>query len=155
MALPGVYIATSVPSYLTARPSRNVLTLAQQELTREWWEGVRERYRLFVSEVVLAEIREGDPDMARARVAAIQSIPFLAVTDEMREMGAILMREIPSPAIAATDALHIAVAIAHEIEYIATWYCRHLAHAGIRSRLEAICHARTWTCPTICTPAQL
>ena len=34
---PTAYIETSVVSYLTARPSRDVVIAAYQEITREWW----------------------------------------------------------------------------------------------------------------------
>ena len=56
---PRVYVETSVVSYLTARPSRNLVVSAHQELTRCWWHG-RESYSLFISQVVLDEIGLGD-----------------------------------------------------------------------------------------------
>ncbi len=33
-----VYIESSVISYLTARPSRDIIVAAYQEITRKWWE---------------------------------------------------------------------------------------------------------------------
>ena len=36
---PTVYLETSVISYLTSRPSRDVVTAAHQQLTLGWWNG--------------------------------------------------------------------------------------------------------------------
>ena len=43
---PTVYIETSVLSYLAARPSRDVVIAAYQQVTREWWAGARDRFEL-------------------------------------------------------------------------------------------------------------
>ena len=51
---PRVYVETSVFSYLTARESSSLVGATRQLLTRRWWE-LRDRYELFVSEVVLRE----------------------------------------------------------------------------------------------------
>jgi len=50
-----VYLETSVISYLTARAARDVVVLAHQQLTREWWELRRGEFDLYTSEIVLAE----------------------------------------------------------------------------------------------------
>ena len=70
--MPTVYIETSIVSYLTARPSRDVVTLARQELTREWWNSRRQRHDLFTSDVVVGEAGEGDDEAARQRLDALQ-----------------------------------------------------------------------------------
>jgi hypothetical protein len=44
MAKPRIYVETSVISYLTARPSRDLLVAARQEWTRQWWEAGRSVY---------------------------------------------------------------------------------------------------------------
>ena len=62
---PKVYVETSVVSYLTARPSRDVIVLAHQEVTRTWWQQ-RSRYRLFVPRLVEEEIARGDATAAAA-----------------------------------------------------------------------------------------
>ncbi len=63
-----VYLETSVISYLTARPSRDVVKLAKQELTRQWWDEGRAVYDCYVSDPIISEIRRGDPDAARKRL---------------------------------------------------------------------------------------
>jgi hypothetical protein len=44
---PRVYVETSVISYLTARPSRDLIMAAHQEVTREWWQNQRMAFALF------------------------------------------------------------------------------------------------------------
>lgn len=55
-----VYLETTVPSYLTARPSRDLIRAARQQLTRDWWSG-RAAFELFVSELVVEECRLATP----------------------------------------------------------------------------------------------
>ena len=74
---PTVYIETSIVSYLTARPSRDLLVAAHQQLTVVWWDEQRTRYELFTSQVVLAEARAGDPDAAQRRRAVLERLPPL------------------------------------------------------------------------------
>ena len=62
--LPRTYLETSLISYVVGRPSRDVITLANQQLTREWWETQRLKYELFVSELVIAEAEIGDATVA-------------------------------------------------------------------------------------------
>ena len=70
---PRVYLETSILSYLTALPSRDIVRAAHQQITLEWWEQ-RDRFELFVSEAVLAEARRGDQAAASRRLDAAVGI---------------------------------------------------------------------------------
>ncbi len=72
---PRIYIETSIPSYLTARRSRDLIATANQELTQEWWETRKGDFYLVISEFVLREASAGDPIAASNRLAAIEGIP--------------------------------------------------------------------------------
>jgi hypothetical protein len=67
MNKPGVYIETSIVSYLTARPSRDLRAAAWQQITAQWWAQERAKYELFTSELTVAEASAGDQDAARSR----------------------------------------------------------------------------------------
>jgi hypothetical protein len=56
------YLETTIPSYLAAHPSRDLIIAARQQITHEWWRDARKRLDLYVSAAVLDEIRSGDPD---------------------------------------------------------------------------------------------
>ena len=152
---PSVYIETSLVSYLTARPSRDLLVAAHQQLTVTWWDEQRTRYELFTSQVVLAEARAGDPDAAQRRLAVLERLPLLDVTDTAIALAARLVTEQALPAQAAQDALHLAIACVHGMEYLLTWNCTHLANARLRSRIEQVCRDAGYVPPIICTPEEL
>ena len=73
-----MYLETTVVSYLTARPSRNVVLRAHQQITRTWWRTLRSDFDLFITPLVLQEAGDGDPEAARRRLTALAEIPVLA-----------------------------------------------------------------------------
>src|SRR6266487_685835 len=83
---PTVYIETTIPSLLTAWPSRDLEIAAQQIATRDWWEKRRDDFELYVSPEVLSEAAQGDAEAARVRLEAIATLQVLAVTDEVEEL---------------------------------------------------------------------
>ena len=152
---PRVYIETTIPSYLTAWQSPELVMAANQQLTREWWHDRRDEFDLFCSELVVEECRAGDPDAATRRFAAIQSLPMLAGGQTADELARALLKKIPLPSKAAADALHIAIAATNGIEYLLTWNCTHIANAEFRERITEVCQSFGLRCPTICTPQEL
>jgi len=154
MMKPRVYIETTIPSYLTAWPSRDLVRSAQQQLTREWWDQSDE-FELFVSGLVLKECGAGDPSAAADRLAALAGLPLLEQSVEVEELADDLMREVRLPEKAGSDAVHIASAAVHGLRYLLTWNCRHIANATLRPKIEAVCRAAGVEPPIICSPDQL
>lgn len=152
---PSVYVETTVISYLTARPSRDVVLHAHQQLTQEWWELRRSDFELFVSPLVLDEAGAGDPDMVRRRMEALEGVPPLAPTPEAVALAKALIERGPLPAKAEVDALHIAIAAVHGVQYLLTWNCKHIANARMRPQIEALCRDAGYEPPILCTPEEL
>jgi predicted nucleic acid-binding protein len=152
---PRLYLETTIPSYLTAWPSRDVVILGHQETTREWWATCRERFELYVSALVVNEAAQGDAEAARLRLQALQDIPELAASPSAEELAAALLREGAVPAVARIDAAHIAIAAVHGMDFLVTWNCRHIANAEMEPRIRQVCARHGWPCPVICTPEQL
>jgi hypothetical protein len=150
-----VYLETTIASYLTARPSRDLVVAAHQELTLEWWNRNRGRFDLFVSDLVLQEARRGDPEAAARRIAELSGIPILEVNEEARELARQFIRERLIPAEAVEDAFHVAIATAQGMDFLLTWNCRHIANAEIIARLASLCDELGFEIPTLCTPEQL
>ena len=150
-----VYIETSVVSYLVARPSRNLLAAAWQQVSQEWWDKRRAGFELFTSQLVLAEVAQGDPEAAKRRREALQYIPDLEVTDEVVALAAQLVKEGALPREATDDAVHIAVAAVHGMDYLLTWNYRHLDNAERKPIVRSICAIAGYRCPEICTPQEL
>lgn len=150
-----VYIETTVVSYLTARPSRDLIIAAHQQITHDWWNTRRSSYELCVSELVLDEAGAGGSQAAEERLALIQPMLVIETTTEAFELAEELLRAGALPRKATNDALHIAVAAVKAIPYLLTWNCRHLANAAMRPIIEAACIAKGFKAPIICTPEEL
>src|SRR5262249_39915948 len=105
---PTVYIETTIPSYLTAWASRDLVRAAHQQITREWW-ARRDAFDLYCSRLVVEECRAGDAQAAADRLAALAGIPLLEEGDEVAELAETLLSDVPLPSKAAADALHIAI----------------------------------------------
>ena len=107
---PSVYIETTIPSLLTAWPSRDVEIAAQQITTREWWEKRRKAFVLYVSAAVIAEAARGDTSASAARQAALTECAELAIDETVRRVEQAIMASGVMPPRARVDALHIAIA---------------------------------------------
>jgi hypothetical protein len=123
---PRLYLETTIPSYLTARPSRDLRLAADQESTAEWWETKRREYELFTSAEVIDEVAEGDAAMADARLKTLEGIALLPATDAAVELAEHLLRAGITPPNAASDALHIGISAAHAMDFLLTWNCKHI-----------------------------
>lgn len=124
---PTVYIETTIPSYLTAWPSRDLVRAAHQQITREWWNH-RQGFDLYSSRLVVQECQAGDVQAAADRLAALAGVALLEQGTEVAELASALLRDVPLPEKAAADALHIATAAVHGMQYLLTWNCTHLAN---------------------------
>jgi hypothetical protein len=150
-----VYIETTIVSYLTARPSRDVVVAGHQQVTHDWWDTRRANYELCVSQLVLDEAGAGDAQAAQERLLVLQPMLVLETTAEALELAKELLQAGALPVKAADDALHIAVAATKAIPFLLTWNCRHLANAVMRPVIEKVCKAKGFTAPIICTPEEL
>jgi hypothetical protein len=151
---PKVYIETSIPSYLSAWRSRDLIVAANQEITKEWWDS-RDQFDLYISALVIQEAGTGDPVAAQKRLEQLADIPELNITEEVERFAEILIQKVSLPEKARIDALHIAVAVLSGMDYLLTWNCTHIANAILRPKLEALCREFGYEPPTICTPQEL
>ena len=155
MTKPSVYVETSIVSYLTARPSRDLIVAAQQAMTREWWRDAPERFVLVASELVVTEAAAGDPDAATARLAALELVTRLDTKDDAAALTRKLLELGVFPREAAADAAHVGIAATNKVDYLLTWNLRHIANAAVRSRIERACRRAGYEPPVICTPNEL
>ncbi len=150
-----VYIETSIIGYLTARPSNNLILMANLEATREWWETRRDQFTLYISQVVLDEVARGDAEIATKRLEILRDFPLLEVSEAVQNLAAQFLGKSNLPPKAVDDALHIAAATVYGLDYLLTWNCRHIANAQIQKKLAQISLDAGYELPTICTPYEL
>jgi hypothetical protein len=150
-----IYIESTIPSYAVARPARDLLQAARQQLTRDWWDLQRERHELFTSQIVLDEIAAGEREMAKRRLELVAGLAVLDLTPAAETLADHILHSGLLPADADGDAAHIALATVHKVDILLTWNCRHIANAAIVGRLRRLAEARGHTLPEIYTPEEL
>lgn len=150
-----VYVETTVFSYLAARPSRDLRVAAHRQITAEWWDSRRHEFELFISQLVVEETSAGDPDAASRRGEYLEDLALLELSATALALAERLLADGAVPTAAAEDALHIAVAAVHGMQYLMTWNCKHIANAATRSRIEVVCNEAGYDMPVICTPEEL
>jgi hypothetical protein len=150
-----VYIETTIVSYLTARPSRDLVIAAHQQITQEWWTNRRSDFELYASQLVVQESSAGEAQMAQLRLASLDETLLLKVNSEAVALARKLVEKGPLPEKAAIDALHIAIATVHGMDYLLTWNCKHIANAEMQTTVAAISRASGYEPPVICTPEEL
>ncbi len=151
---PKLYIETSIVSYLTARPSRDVVINANQQLAQEWWES-RQNFELFVSQLVVDEASKGDAAFAQKRLDLIKDLPLIDFNADAKNLAKEILRQNVLPAKAALDVFHIAATAVHELDFLLTLNCKHIANAFIFRRIEKICSQFGFQAPIVCTPQEI
>lgn len=150
-----VYLETSILSYLRAKPASQILSAARQFLTRRWWDKERNQYEIVISQIVLTESMQGNSELAQERLSFLKNIPLLTIEPPVFEISKALMTAQLLPEKAELDSLHIAVAAYHEVDYLLTWICKHIANARTPPRVLNIIRKLGYTPPLICTPEEM
>jgi hypothetical protein len=153
--MPSVYLETTIPSYLAAYPSSDKVFAGHQQTTHDWWKTAAQRFRLFISEHVLDEIRDGDPDAARRRLEIIDGLPVLTMNDDVRELTREYNHRLGLQGRALGDIPHFAFAVSYKLDYLVTWNCRHIANAVVIRRLMEANDELGRPTPQIITPEAL
>jgi predicted nucleic acid-binding protein len=150
-----VYIETSILGYLTTRSTENLILAANIKLTQDWWEIHRSSFVLYASEIVENEAARGDAAIANQRLNLLQSLTLLDITEEATELAQQFLKQSSLPPKASNDALHMALATVHSLNYLLTWNCKHMANAHIQRKLSQISFELGYELPVICTPYEL
>lgn len=150
-----IYIETTIPSLYVGRPSPRLIEAARQQLTKIWWDEHRQEFELVCSQMVLDECSRGETEMARKRLNLLHDVPLLDLNYDVDRVSSALLSQRVIPARAADDAVHIAVASVHEIDYLLTWNCRHLANPRIWRRISDCLSGIGFRATVICTPEDL
>ncbi len=149
-----IYLESTIPSYLVARPARDLLQAARQQLTRDWWELKRGQHELFSSQVVLDEVAAGEATMARRRLKLLRDIPLLELSAAANRLGRDSLLSGVLPVSADGDAAHIAVATVHRMDILLTWNCRHIANVALQHRLRRLVEGKGFNLPALATPEE-
>jgi len=150
-----LYIETTIVSYLTSRPSRDLVVAAHQQVTREWWQYGLPRFESYVSSVVLNEIKAGDADAAALRMDKVVAFPVLEATSEVEWLAEHYYGNLSIPEKARADCYHLALASWHGMDYLLSWNMAHIVNGVVIRRLQELNALRGIRTPVICTPEEL
>jgi len=124
-----VYIETTIPSLVTARPSNNIIELSRQYVAKSFWENERHKYDLYISRYVWEECEEGDKDAAKRRLYLIKDIRHLQANSEVEELAEEYFKYLDIPQKAKTDCFHLAICVVNKIDFLISWNMSHLGGA--------------------------
>jgi hypothetical protein len=149
-----VYVETSVLSaYVDERD--DIASRFQRRETIHWWRQERDRFVAFCSELVLAELERGFFPGQRRAVTMAKSLLFLPVTDAVVGVGKYYVEHHVMPRSDIGDAYHLALACVHEVDYLLTWNCKHLANASKIERVQTLNLRLGLATPALLTPPML
>ena len=150
-----VYIESTIPSYLTARAPQSGELAEDQKLTRLWWETRRSLFRVYTSSFTLKEISGGDSEASTLRLGSLKGVQSLTITPEVEYQGFQIGKALQLPPKAMLDAFHVATCVVHQVDYLLTWNCTHLANPVLQKHLIEYCRISDLHVPVICTPEEL
>jgi hypothetical protein len=150
--LPSVYLDTTIPSYLTARPTRDRDTMHMQRVSCLWWNAYRTHFDIHVSWLVLDEASSGDKEAANRRTEVLLPLRSISVTNEALDLAQQILVETRMPEKVRPDAEHVAVAATNGIDVFLTWNSRHLANPHVTPKVRRACERAGFGCPEICKP---
>src|ERR1044071_4611877 len=142
-----LYLETSVVgAYLDNRePFR-------RDLTIRWWEHELPEYRPAVSLLVARELERVREAHRTADLKLVAPLEEVELTEEAAILaeGSIARGIFHRKYIA--DALHVAIASVHKIDYLVTWNFGHLANVRRQARIKLFNTAAGFYVPMIVTP---
>lgn len=153
--MPSVYLETTIPSYLAAHPSRDLIMAAHQQITHDWWLNAQDRFDLYISDAVLNEIRSGDPDAAARRLAIVDGLSVLQLSEGVRNLVHEYDLRLGLTGRARADLPHFAFAVAYQMDYLVTWNCRHIANGEVNRRLLVANVELQRPTPLVVTPEEI
>jgi predicted nucleic acid-binding protein len=142
-----IYLETSVVgAYLdNGEPFR-------RDLTIRWWEREMSEYRTVVSRLVSRELERIPEPHRTAYLKLVAPLEQVELTEE----ATILAEGYISRGIFHRkyigDAVHVAVASFHKIDYLVTWNFGHLANVRRQARIRLFNTAAGFFVPQIVTP---
>ncbi len=150
-----VYIESTIISYLAAKPSRDLIVAAHQQITNEWWDTIKQQVECYISPFVIQEISAGDQEAAKRRLDLIEDLSILEVNKEIQNLAQKYFAALDIPEKSRLDAFHLALSVWHEIDYLLSWNCKHIVSGRIKKMLDKVNLELDLKIPILCTPEEL
>lgn len=153
-AMSSVYLETSFFSECcTIRTSE--IARGRRATSQNWWADYASMFDLYISGEVVRELSSSDfPQEVRGpALAMLRGLTLLPTTPEVVSFAEMVVDErvMPGPANAG-DALHVALSVVHEMDYLLTWNQKHLANPNKRTHLTILAARARLRLPELVTP---
>ena len=150
-----VYIESSIFSCLASTPIRDVVNLARQVTTQDWWETQKSSFDVYISAAVAQEFSRGDASTVLGLQIAMDAFQILSDSVDAQTLAKQLIVSNAVPNHRVDDAFHIALAACCGADYLLTWNFKFINNAMAKPLIQKTVEAGGFICPTICTPEQL
>lgn len=148
-----IYIETSVISYFVADLSDNITVSAHQLATKRMWNYLPS-YDVYISDTVIEEASRGNAEQAEKRMLAMSDFTVLPIDDDVKALAKLFLLKQVIPESCPEDALHIAIAVTNNIEFIVTWNFKHINNPFVYKRIEKIIQDAGYNSLVICSPEE-
>lgn len=146
-----IYLDTTVPSaYFDIREPEKMKS------AQAVWEVILDKYDGCISEITIAEINATPHPLRRSRmIDLIKDILILPLSKETEFLAKGYIEQKIIPIRHTEDALHLACASLHKIDFFLTWNCTHIASAHKRKAIRFYNLSLGIFCPEIILPEEL
>ena len=152
---PRLYIETTVISYLSSRPARDLRSAARQEWTHDFWKWATESADIFTSELTRIEAGRGDTEAAAKRLVFANTCELIEETEAARLLAKQLIEHKAIPSTEPEDALHFAIATLAKMDFVASWNFSHLVGEQPKRQLGQVLQQLGYAVPMLATPESL
>lgn len=124
----------------------------RRDLTIRWWERELSEYEVYSSLIVRRELERVAEPHRTGYLKLVDTLPILGLVDEVAILAdGYLSRGIFQRKYLA-DALHVALASHHKIDYLVTWNFGHLANVRRQARIRLFNLSAGFHVPQMVTP---
>ena len=111
----------------------------RQSATRTFWRITVPQYHCRISEITKSELDATKNDALRKKfMRLIKDLPLLTLNDEIRDLARAYLDAGVFPLRYADDALHVAIASYHKIDYLISWNFEHLVKVKTRRLVNSV-----------------
>ena len=154
MSKPTVYVDTNIVSFLFYRGA-DLQVLKRQRATREWWKDERPLFKLLASRAVESELADGVYPGQEKALAEVRKMAYLAYSSAVRDVEAKLLAAHVVPLNVPGDALQLAFATVHRVDYLLSWNRAHLVSAEAQAKLAWFRAASGLRTPLLVSPESI
>lgn len=146
-----IYLDTTVPSaYFDIREPEKMKS------AQTVWKIILDKYEVYISEITVAEINATLDSIRKGKmVKLVKDIPILPISKEIEFLAKGYIEQKIIPIKHTEDALHVACASIHKIDFFLTWNCTHIASAHKRKSIRFYNLSAGVFCPEIILPEEL